>query len=154
MADTKICKKCGRELPITEFSKGNKAKDGLQPWCKHCYKQWRESNPKYMKQYMNQYFDTLRGHCIRIRNSNILEDRKYERIGEELPNNYPTVEDYMELLLLPDFYDGKQYDFTDMGLDRIYNDKPHTLDNVVPCSTANNRKRGRMPFEEFKALFT
>ena len=34
--ETKICPKCGKELPVSEFSKNSKAKDGLQSQCKSC----------------------------------------------------------------------------------------------------------------------
>ena len=34
--DTKVCVKCGRELPVEEFNKHSKSKDGLQPYCKEC----------------------------------------------------------------------------------------------------------------------
>lgn len=37
-AATKRCPKCGEVLPITEFHKHSKSKDGLQSWCKHCSK--------------------------------------------------------------------------------------------------------------------
>lgn len=37
--ETKVCKKCGRELPVSEFYKSNKSSDGLQWWCKDCLKQ-------------------------------------------------------------------------------------------------------------------
>lgn len=33
---TKQCTKCGRELPITEFSKNKSRKDGVQVWCRQC----------------------------------------------------------------------------------------------------------------------
>lgn len=33
---TKVCRKCGRELPVTEFTKKTNAKDGLQYYCKEC----------------------------------------------------------------------------------------------------------------------
>ena len=36
MAETKICKKCGRELPLEAFSKHKGTKDGLQTWCRAC----------------------------------------------------------------------------------------------------------------------
>lgn len=36
--ETKICPKCGKELPVSEFSKNSKAKDGLQSQCKSCQK--------------------------------------------------------------------------------------------------------------------
>lgn len=39
MAETKICKKCGRELPVTEFFAHKSTKDGLQPVCKECQKE-------------------------------------------------------------------------------------------------------------------
>ena len=34
--ETKICKKCGRELPLENFSKNAKTKDGLQNHCRAC----------------------------------------------------------------------------------------------------------------------
>lgn len=34
--EIKICSKCGKELPVSEFSKNSKAKDGLQSQCKSC----------------------------------------------------------------------------------------------------------------------
>lgn len=33
---TKICSKCGRELPLIRFGKNAGTKDGLQYWCKEC----------------------------------------------------------------------------------------------------------------------
>ena len=35
---TKVCKKCGQELPLEYFSKNARAKDGLQIYCKDCQK--------------------------------------------------------------------------------------------------------------------
>lgn len=32
---TKICTKCGKELPLDMFGKGN-GKDGKRSWCKNC----------------------------------------------------------------------------------------------------------------------
>lgn len=34
----KYCKKCDQNLPIQEFSRNVKNKDGLNNWCKECYK--------------------------------------------------------------------------------------------------------------------
>ena len=42
--ETKVCKKCGRELPVTNFSKNANNKDGLQRHCKECVS-------AYMKEY-------------------------------------------------------------------------------------------------------
>ncbi len=34
--ETKVCKTCGRELPVSAFGKHPKTKDGLQPVCSEC----------------------------------------------------------------------------------------------------------------------
>ena len=36
--ETKICKKCGRELPISQFKNNCLSKDGTINICKDCYK--------------------------------------------------------------------------------------------------------------------
>ena len=38
--ETKKCPRCGRELPVTEFGKNKRAKDGLQNVCKECSRQY------------------------------------------------------------------------------------------------------------------
>lgn len=35
--ETKVCSKCGRELPTTEFYVNKHQKDGLQSYCKECH---------------------------------------------------------------------------------------------------------------------
>lgn len=36
---TKVCKKCGRELPAEAFNRHAKSADGLQPYCKECQRE-------------------------------------------------------------------------------------------------------------------
>lgn len=38
MADTKLCPKCGRTLPVTEFYKNSSKGDGVSTYCKECTK--------------------------------------------------------------------------------------------------------------------
>ena len=39
----KVCRKCGRELPVEKFSKNARSKDGLQDTCKDCVSiYWKE----------------------------------------------------------------------------------------------------------------
>lgn len=35
--ETKLCKKCGRTLPVSEFNKNAKSKDGLHTYCRNCH---------------------------------------------------------------------------------------------------------------------
>ena len=126
--------------------------------CIEKMKQYRTEHAEYFKQYradnadvIKQYRATIEGYARSIRYHNLQADRKYGRIGAE-EDPLPTIEEYIELLQQRDYYDGKQYHWTEMGLDRIDNTKPHTLDNVVPCSTKNNKRRQKMNFEEFCAV--
>lgn len=167
----KICSKCGRELPLECFSKDKSNKYGLQAYCKECKKQYKkqwqaehadaikqyfkqydaehaEARKQYKKQYKKQYYATIEGYARHIRYANLRKDRMYGRIAAD-EDPLPSLEYYIWALQQPDFYDGKQYHWSEMGLDRIYNDKPHTFANVVPCSTKNNNRRQKMNFEEF-----
>lgn len=115
-----------------------------QWWCEH-----REQQVIYKR----QKYATINEYCRVLLHSYERNDKKYMRIGDTLPKNYITLDYLINAVQQPDHYDGKQYEFNEMGLDRIDNSKPHTLDNVVPCSTMNNRKRHLMPYDEFKKLF-
>ena len=159
MENTKICSKCGRELPLSEFNKHKGKKDGLQVWCKECVKQYNaehfnqyyDEHNEELKQYQAERRATIEGYAYNARHHNLQSDRKYGRISKD-EDPLPSLDYYIWALQQPDFYDGKHYPFDEMGLDRIYNDKPHTFANVVPCSTANNKRRGRKSFEEFVEL--
>lgn len=37
--ETKRCGKCGKVLPVSDFNKNKKAKDGLQSHCRECHKE-------------------------------------------------------------------------------------------------------------------
>ena len=38
METTKKCSMCGRDLPVEEFHKNQRCKDGLMPFCKECHR--------------------------------------------------------------------------------------------------------------------
>ena len=54
----KRCSKCGRELPIDNFYKDNRAKDGLQCWCKECSSKYKQTNKHHYKEYYKEYYKT------------------------------------------------------------------------------------------------
>lgn len=43
---TKKCSRCGRELPVTEFYIRSNAPDGLQSWCKECFRKAEKQQRK------------------------------------------------------------------------------------------------------------
>ena len=174
--ECKHCSKCGEYKPLNEFDTCTSNWDKLQRACRSCRniyghseqrklynkqyyadnaehykqynKQYRGEHADYFKQYKKQYYATIEGYAYCIRYGNLRADREYGRCGKD-EDPLPSLEYYIWALQQPDFYDGKQYHWSEMGLDRIYNDKPHTFANVVPCSTKNNNRRQKMSFESF-----
>lgn len=70
----KTCSKCKKDLPITDFYKQSKSKDGLYQYCKKCSyeinKQFRKSYPEKIREYnvksWNKYREAkLKGDKIR-----------------------------------------------------------------------------------------
>lgn len=55
----KICKRCGIEKPITEFSNASRNKDGLNSWCKTCCSE-------YDRQYREKHKDEI-SHKTKVR---------------------------------------------------------------------------------------
>lgn len=47
---TKVCPKCGRELPTTEFYGNKHNKDGLQDKCKDCQREWNREYARRKKE--------------------------------------------------------------------------------------------------------
>lgn len=71
------------------------------------------------------------------------EDKKYNRGGIDL-----TVPWFIRNIYTKCIYCGET-DWKKLGCDRINNNLPHTMENVVPCCLDCNNKRKRKPFEEF-----
>ena len=42
----KVCSRCGRELPITNFGRHSRTKDGYQPCCKECQSEMNKGHKK------------------------------------------------------------------------------------------------------------
>lgn len=57
----KECGTCGRVLPVEQFSKNKRSKDGLNTKCKECakqyHKQYYEENKEQLKQHCKQYYE-------------------------------------------------------------------------------------------------
>lgn len=43
---TKVCSVCGRELPVSEFGRHSRTKDGYQPFCRKCHSEMNKGHKK------------------------------------------------------------------------------------------------------------
>lgn len=120
MEKTKICTKCGRELPFSEFSKGKTSKDGLYPYCKECVKSFSK---------------TPIGRAYKLVSSYNRADKKHCRGKGNLTAKW-VVEN---IFTKPCAHCGKE-GWDVIGCNRLDNSKPHTKDNVEPCCKKCNLK--------------
>ena len=66
---TKVCPKCGRELPLNEFYKNKTRKDGLQIYCKECQKEsdklYRENHTDDISKYQKEYRENNHSYVLK-----------------------------------------------------------------------------------------
>lgn len=120
MGNTKICKRCGRELPMEEFYKHPKTVDGYNTYCKKCCKE-QHHNPTYRAKSL-------------LCNYNRIDRNKGFGKGD-LTSQWIIDNIFSK----PCVYCGK-IGWDVIGCNRLDNSKPHTKDNVEPCCKECNTK--------------
>jgi hypothetical protein len=68
----KICRKCGIEKNITEFSKNKNNKGGLSTWCRICVKEYKK------EYYINNKEKILKEYSNKLKTDEILRQKKSE----------------------------------------------------------------------------
>ena len=58
---TKVCNKCKRELPISEFNKDRSKEDGLYLYCKQCTSEYYKNNKEQIITKHREYCKTEKG---------------------------------------------------------------------------------------------
>ena len=115
-------------------------------------KKWREKHQDYQKiflethpDYFKEYYDTKEGKAVyMVCTYNSVDVRANRGKGDLTPKW--VIEN---ILSKPCHYNCGETDWHNIGCDRIDNDKPHTMDNVVPCCEKCNKKRGKKTYEDF-----
>ena len=125
----KRCIKCGETNEYTQFFKDKSRKDGYCNACKTC-------RGEYYKEYLKTPNKRYTTHCHNCKNRGLLNDIEYDR--------------YKAITSQPCAYCGTTE--SPRGLDRVYNDFPYTIDNVVSCCWGCNRSKHSLDFNQFWAL--
>lgn len=133
MDNTKICTKCGRELPLSEFNKDKNRKDGLHPWCKECIRELSKT--------------PMGRACSLVCGYNGM-DKKHGRGKGNLTGKWV----YDNILFKPCAHCGKE-GWQVIGCNRLDNSKPHTKDNVEPCCKECNLKLAAKEFIKYNKQF-
>jgi hypothetical protein len=116
-------------------------------------RRWREKNKdknkEHFKEINKKYQETLKGYSRLLYHQYIRNDKKYGRVGEELPEDYITVDDIKLMIQQPCIYNCGETDWRKMGVDRIDNSLPHIKSNCVASCTKCNIERGQKDYNEF-----
>lgn len=150
--NTKVCSKCGKELPLSEFHKDKRSKDGLTSQCKDCVKQyhhehkeeiaeymkqWKKKNREHVLEYDKNYSKTQYGRASYLLCSYNREDEVHNRGKGNL-----TAQWIVENIFSKPCAHCGETDWHKLGCNRLDNSKPHTKDNVEPCCVDCNKKLG------------
>ena len=110
---------------------------------KRAKRKWYLKNKeRILQQRKHKYnYNTIVGRAYYLRNAYIEEDRKQGRIGKDLPKNYVTLSDVVHLITKKCAHFDKcgSYGWRKIGLNRLDNSKPHTIDNIEPCCMKCNK---------------
>ena len=84
---SKVCGKCKQANPLEPFGKHSARKDGLQPWCKVCIKEYNkkyyqencEKRLEYAKQYYEENYEELREYMKQYHQKNRRKRSEYSK---------------------------------------------------------------------------
>ena len=104
---------------------------------------YRKNHKEEIAEYEAKRYSTKEGRARNLINAHKRADKKYNRGNCDL-----TVPWFIKNIYTKCIYCGES-DWKKLGCDRINNDLPHTVENVVPCCAECNMKRQKKPFEQF-----
>lgn len=85
---TKVCTKCGRELPLSDFYNNKSKKDGKASDCKYCYKEYNEANKEKIKEKRKEYYEKNKEKFKEYYKNNEDHYKKYYESNKERKKEY------------------------------------------------------------------
>ncbi len=161
----KHCKRCGLDKPLEEFNKKRNSIDGLQHYCRSCYKTYTEewdssdrgkdsSKKKYTK-----YYGTIKGRGSHLFN-NALQRSKRNEIEFTLTREWVTDKlnaGVCEVTGIPFVYsenEGKGHSTNSFSpsIDRIDQNGPYSNENCQMTCWIYNRAKGAFPIADLRLM--
>lgn len=86
--ETKVCTKCGRELPLSDFWMDRGRYDGKASVCKYCYKKYRENNKEKIKKYYENNKEKVKEYHEKNKEKIKEYQKEYNEKNKERRNEY------------------------------------------------------------------
>lgn len=108
-----------------------------------------EKNKEELKRKNKEWYNTPKGRWTQLAHAYRVKDKK----------KFGTDEGSVTTEQLQNMYEQQPFctfcgekDYHKLGLDRIDNNKPHTVDNCHICCTKCNNERNRLDYEKFTSI--
>lgn len=136
---SRVCTKCNKDKPLSEFPPDKRASDGCQARCRSCINEWMKeharNNPAWMMWRRAKARAAKKGFDFDIELEDILP----------LPETCPVFGSPLRVSAFPQDPDA-------YSLDRIKNDKGYVKGNVVVMSYRANRLKNDGTAEDHLAI--
>lgn len=90
---TKVCSRCRRELPVSEFNKNKRNKDGIDNKCRQCASEYYKNNKEHVKTIVREYRMTEKGKIAHKRSNDKIINT-FGRVGHKRGNSGMMKRDY------------------------------------------------------------
>lgn len=100
--ETKVCPKCGRELPLSDFNNNRSKKDGRAIQCRDCCKEYNkeyyEKNKEKRKEYLAKNKEKIKEQRkeYRAKNKEKIKEKRKEYNKEYSIKNKEKIEEYQK----------------------------------------------------------
>ena len=152
--NTKVCKKCGRELTTDKFTKRKDSIDGLRHQCKDCekqrHKEYRENNKDKVQQYNTEHREQKKEYSRKYRKEHPEIDfncRTRRRQKEETQGQGITKDQWIECMEFFEWkcaYSGEKLTKQNRTLDHITSlnkNGENEIWNLVPMKVNYNSSK-------------
>jgi len=171
---TKICIKCGKDLPVDKFHKDAGSKDGFRSDCKECRKiyhthyyknnkdkitdynkRFNLENPEYVKKYTQDNKEWASKRTKEYRKTHLEERRinnqRYRAKKLELTHTLTQQqwESIKQLFNNKCCYCGREIKLTQEHFIPITKYGEYTINNIIPCCSSCNSSKGPKNFFEW-----
>lgn len=159
---TKLCSKCNKLLPVSEFYKIGGSSTSLRSRCKQCiYDEtmlWQSSNKdKVIKSRRKSYAknkdvgDNREKHCARTREYSQTANGKYTEYKSSAKKRKIefnlTFDDFSSFWQIDCHYCGRE--IQTIGIDRINSLVGYEISNILPCCPTCNGMKMDLSYIEF-----